>query len=103
MELKRDFTLAELNALIDIYSCANPSKTNWSAICKELGIFESNPIYRRVFLYLKSIGCIEVIEKIGNIKYLKIDVYKLCATIDQQLIVNNLVDRYLKREHFFIW
>ena len=103
MDLKKDFTHSEIRALLNIYKFHSLNKTTWGNLCQKINVLESNPLYRKVYNYLKEINAITVVEIIGPTKFIKIDHKIITDLIDEQIIINDIVANYLEKEHFFKW
>src|SRR5258708_2422774 len=101
--VKTDFSPAECIALINLCNCDSRRARTWTAICRELNVNTSHPIYRKMLAHLLQVGIVHVEAVDGSRKLLKIRQRRLRDLIDEANHINFLLDEYLARYHEFVW
>jgi hypothetical protein len=90
--IKTDFSLAECKMMLKILNSENDKRMTMTKLSKLINVSIFNPSYCEVKKYLLDNNILEVIERIGSTKIIKINYKKLRDLIDEQQIVNTFYD-----------
>ena len=103
-KLKRNFTYSECIILINILNVnKNIKYLTRSKIAKEIKVSQFDPRISKIFNYLKYIKVIKESIINSNTKLLEIDCEQLTNFIDEQIVITDLVNNFLKKHHIFSW
>lgn len=103
MVIKKDFNWIEIKILIGIKNCENLKEITINEITKQICISRNHPIFYRVINYLISENIMVLTKVIGTTKFFKIDYKKIRDLLDEQDRINDLVTKYIKKDHHFDW
>ena len=101
--VKKDFNWIEINILIGVKNCPNLKETTINDISKQLNINKSHPYLYKVLSYLIDTKVMVLTKVIGSVKFFKIDYKEIRDLIDEQDRINDLVNKYIKKDHHFDW
>ena len=101
--IKRDFTWADINILIGIKNCEKLKETTINEIAREIQITRNHPNFYKILNYLIKENIIVLTKTIGTTKIFTINYKKIRDLLDEQDKINNLVDKYIKKDHHFDW
>lgn len=101
--VKKDFNWVEINILIGIKNCPNLKEITINDIAHNLQISKSHPYLYKVLSYLIDEKIMVLTKVIGSVKIFKIDYKDMRDLIDEQDRINDLVNKYIKKDHHFDW
>jgi hypothetical protein len=102
-EVKTDFNWTEINILINIKNCENLKEITINDIIKQSNIRRNHPNFCKVMKYLIEKNMIVLIKTIGTTKIFKINYKQIRDLLDEQKLINNLVTKYIEKDHHFDW
>lgn len=103
MVLKTDFNWVEINILIGIKNCNKLDRITINKITEQLCINRSHPNLQKVMKYLIDEKIMSIIEIIGPVKIFEINYKRIRDLLDEQTRINDLVTKYIKKDHHFDW
>ena len=103
MVIKRDFTWTEIGILIGIKNCDNLKDITVNKMVGQIKINRSHPLFYNVLSYLLQNNLVTIDKVVGNVRLFEIDGKGIRDLLDEQILINKLINDYLKRDHHFIW
>ncbi len=102
-EVKKDFTWTEINILIGIKNCENLKEITIGDITKQICVTRNHPKLYKVLNYLIKDNIMVLVKVIGTTKIFTLNYKKIRDLLDEQDKINDLVNKYIKKDHHFDW
>jgi hypothetical protein len=103
MVIKTDFSWSEITIIVNLKNCENLKEITINDIVRQCCISRNHPSFYKVLNHLIDENIMVLVKVIGTTKFFKIDYKKVRDLLDEQDKVNELVTKYIKKDHSFDW